>query len=67
MIMRCMYVFVEFFLKSLKPLKKKLLSSMKLSRVDRKSETDKLKFFRPYSRNILPKMISISVDLHRYF
>ena len=35
--MRCMYVFVEFFLKSLKPLKKKLLSSMKLSRVDRKS------------------------------
>ena len=64
MIMKCMYVFVEFFLKSLKPLKK-LLSSMKLSRVDRKSETDK--FSRPYSRNILPKMISISVDLHRHF
>ena len=63
--MRCMYVFVEFFLKSLKTPSKKQLSSMKLSRVDRKSETDK--FFRPYSINILPKMISISVDLHRYF
>ena len=56
--------FGGFFSKISRP-SKKLLSSMKLSRVDRKSETDK--FFRPYSRNILPKMISISVDLHRYF
>ena len=40
-------VLVELFLKSLKPLKK-LLSSMQLSRVGRKSETDKF-FFRPYT------------------
>ena len=48
MIMRCKitvktHVLVEFFLKSLKPLQK-LLSSMLLSRVGRKSETDKFFF-----------------------
>ena len=55
MIMKCKITknefFVEFFLKSFKPLKK-LLSSMLLSRVGRKSETDKF-FFRPCDTHLV--------------